>query len=72
VHELPKQIRLKKKFIIAPLSNGNVSLLADMAKNAGLPWEAHHWILQWEFRLRRQDGFRSSGGVPQNEANAGL
>src|SRR5260370_37590 len=30
--------RLKKKFPIAPLSNGNVSLLADMAKNAGLPW----------------------------------
>ena len=31
--------RLKRKFIIAPLSNGNVSLLADMAKNAGLPWD---------------------------------
>lgn len=31
--------RLKKKYIIAPLSNGNVSLLVDMAKNAGLPWD---------------------------------
>src|SRR5438477_4087316 len=31
--------RLKKKFIIAPLSNGNVALLTDMAKNAGLPWD---------------------------------
>ena len=31
--------RLKKKYSIAPLSNGNVSLLADMAKNAGLPWD---------------------------------
>jgi 2-haloacid dehalogenase len=31
--------RLKKKFTIAPLSNGNVSLLADMAKNADLPWD---------------------------------
>lgn len=31
--------RLKKKFIIAPLSNGNISLLTDMAKNAGLPWD---------------------------------
>ena len=31
--------RLKKKFMIAPLSNGNVVLLADMAKNAGLPWD---------------------------------
>ena len=32
--------RLKKKYTIAPLSNGNVSLIADMAKNAGLPWDA--------------------------------
>jgi 2-haloacid dehalogenase len=31
--------RLKQKYTIAPLSNGNVSLLADMAKNAGLPWD---------------------------------
>jgi 2-haloacid dehalogenase len=31
--------RLKKKFTIAPLSNGNVALLADMAKHAGLPWD---------------------------------
>ena len=31
--------RLKKKYIIAPLSNGNVALLTDMAKNAGLPWD---------------------------------
>src|ERR1700748_2131200 len=31
--------RLKKKFIISPLSNGNVALLNDMAKHAGLPWD---------------------------------
>ena len=31
--------RLKKKFIIAPLSNGNVALLTDMAKHSGLPWD---------------------------------
>src|SRR5262245_931467 len=31
--------RLKKRFTIAPLSNGNVSLLADMAKSVGLPWD---------------------------------
>lgn len=31
--------RLKKKYTIAPLSNGNVSLLTDMAKSAGLPWD---------------------------------
>ena len=32
--------RLKKKFLIAPLSNGNVALLTNMAKHAGLPWDA--------------------------------
>jgi 2-haloacid dehalogenase len=31
--------RLKKRFTIAPLSNGNVALLNNMAKNAGLPWD---------------------------------
>ena len=31
--------RLRKRFIIAPLSNGNVALLTNMAKNAGLPWD---------------------------------
>jgi 2-haloacid dehalogenase len=31
--------RLKQKFIICTLSNGNVSLLVDMAKFAGLPWD---------------------------------
>ena len=36
---VPGLTRLKKKFTIAPLSNGNVSLLADMAKAAGLPWD---------------------------------
>jgi 2-haloacid dehalogenase len=31
--------RLKSKFIIGTLSNGNVGLLTRMAKNAGLPWD---------------------------------
>ena len=31
--------RLKRRFIIGPLSNGNVSLLTNMAKHAGLPWD---------------------------------
>lgn len=31
--------RLKKQFTIVTLSNGNLSLLADMAKNAKLPWD---------------------------------
>jgi 2-haloacid dehalogenase len=31
--------RLKRKYIISPLSNGNVALLTNMAKFAGLPWD---------------------------------
>src|SRR3954447_10076854 len=31
--------RLKAKFVISPLSNGNVALLTNMAKHAGLPWD---------------------------------
>ena len=32
--------RLKKRFILATLSNGNVALMVNMAKRAGLPWDA--------------------------------
>ena len=31
--------QLKEKFTITTLSNGNVSLLTNMAKRAGLPWD---------------------------------
>lgn len=31
--------RLKRRYIIASLSNGNVALLVNMAKHAGLPWD---------------------------------
>jgi len=31
--------RMRTKFIIATLSNGNMALLINMAKNAGLPWD---------------------------------
>jgi 2-haloacid dehalogenase len=31
--------QLKQKHIIATLSNGNVALLTNMAKHAGLPWD---------------------------------
>jgi 2-haloacid dehalogenase len=37
---VPGLTRLKQKYVLATLSNGNVSLLVDMAKNAGLPWDA--------------------------------
>ena len=31
--------RLKRRYIIGPLSNGNVALLLNMAKHSGLPWD---------------------------------
>ncbi len=31
--------RLRTRFVIAPLSNGNLSLLTNMAKFGGLPWD---------------------------------
>lgn len=31
--------RLREKFMLCSLSNGNVGLLANMAKHAGLPWD---------------------------------
>ena len=32
--------RMKSRYVIAPLSNGNIALLLDMAKRAGIPWDA--------------------------------
>ena len=32
--------RLRRQAIVAPLSNGNIALMIDMAKRAGLPWDA--------------------------------
>jgi 2-haloacid dehalogenase len=31
--------RLREGCLVAPLSNGNIALLANMAKRAGLPWD---------------------------------
>jgi 2-haloacid dehalogenase len=31
--------RLKRKFIVAPLSNGNISLMTDLARHSELPWD---------------------------------
>jgi 2-haloacid dehalogenase len=36
---VPGLTRLKRQFIIAPLSNGNISLMTNMAKHASLPWD---------------------------------
>jgi len=36
---VPGLRRLKNKYTIAPCSNGNVSLVNDMAKHSGFPWD---------------------------------
>jgi 2-haloacid dehalogenase len=41
--------RLKSRYAIAPLSNGNVRLMVDIAMRSGLPWDA---ILGAEVVLR--------------------
>ena len=37
---VPGLTRLRRRHVIATLSNGNVALLVNMAKRAGLPWDA--------------------------------
>jgi len=37
---VPGLLRLKARHFIAPLSNGNILLLANMAKRAAIPWDA--------------------------------
>jgi 2-haloacid dehalogenase len=45
--------RLKSRYIICTLSNGNIGLLTNMARHAGLPWDC---ILSAEvFRLYKPD-----------------
>lgn len=36
----PGLARLKKTFMIAPVSNGNISLMVALARRNGLPWDA--------------------------------
>ena len=63
-------VRLKKQFTLVTLSNGNLGLLANMAKNAGLPWDL---ILSAEvFRHYKPDpetylGVAQTFDLPPNE-----
>ncbi|MBM3491170.1 MAG: haloacid dehalogenase type II [Alphaproteobacteria bacterium] len=36
---LPGLDRLRRRYILATLSNGNIALMVNMAKRAGLPWD---------------------------------
>ncbi|MFN3656428.1 MAG: haloacid dehalogenase type II [Pseudolabrys sp.] len=39
--EVPAALaRLKRRFTIAPVSNGNISLMVDLARRNNLPWDA--------------------------------
>ena len=42
----PGLVHLKSKFLLAPVSNGNLSLMVDLARRNGFPWDA---ILGSEF-----------------------
>ena len=54
--------RLKSRFIVAALSNGNIALIVNMAKRAGIPWDvilgaevARHYKPQPEAYLTAAD-----------------
>src|ERR1700685_397719 len=36
----PGMARLKRKYMLAPVSNGNISLMVDLARRNNLPWDA--------------------------------
>jgi 2-haloacid dehalogenase len=36
----PGLARLKRKYLLAPVSNGNISLMADLARRNNFPWDA--------------------------------
>jgi 2-haloacid dehalogenase len=36
---VPGLTRLKRRFVLATLSNGNIALMVNMAKRTGLPWD---------------------------------
>jgi 2-haloacid dehalogenase len=39
--DVPKGLaRLKRQFMLAPVSNGNISLMVDLARRNDLPWDA--------------------------------
>jgi 2-haloacid dehalogenase len=36
----PGLARLKRRYMLAPVSNGNISLMVDLARRNGFPWDA--------------------------------
>jgi 2-haloacid dehalogenase len=37
---MPGLSRLRQRFLVAPVSNGNISLMVDLARRNGFPWDA--------------------------------
>jgi 2-haloacid dehalogenase len=37
---VPGFVRLKRRFILAPCSNGNIALMVDIARRNNIPWDA--------------------------------
>ena len=37
---VPGFVRLKRKFLLAPCSNGNIALMVDIARRNNIPWDA--------------------------------
>ena len=42
----PGLARLRQKFLLAPVSNGNISLMVDLARRNGFPW-TRFWARKW-------------------------
>src|ERR1700733_8669688 len=59
---VPGLTRLKTGYIIAPLSNGNIILLLDMAKRVGLPWGAGLQAVAGVLPAHRRDPGHATGG----------
>jgi 2-haloacid dehalogenase len=58
---VPGLARLRQRYVLATFSNGNVSLLVNMARRAGLPWDV---ILSAElFRRYKPDPHTYLGAV---------
>jgi 2-haloacid dehalogenase len=37
---VPGLVRLQRRYLLAPVSNGNISLMVDLARRNGFPWDA--------------------------------
>ena len=65
--------RLKRRFILGPMSNGNVALMTNMGKYAGLPWDCilgAELAKHYKHRHCRPSG-RLAGG-PESWPQSGL